>query len=66
MAPFDVGNEDFTEYSERFEMFLQANAITGDDRQRAVFLSTMGGPAYKLLRSLVGDTDVYRVGEGSW
>ena len=56
MAPFDVENEDFTEYSERFEMFLQANAITGDERQRAVFLSTMGGPAYKLLRSLVGDS----------
>ena len=38
MAPFDIENEDFTEYSERFEMFLQANTITGDDRQRAVFL----------------------------
>ena len=56
MAPFDVENDDFTEYSERFEMFLLANSITEDNLKRAVFLSTMGGSAYKLLRSLVGES----------
>ena len=55
MAPFDLENDDFTEYSERFEMFLTANTITEPNLKRAVFLSTMGGASYKLLRSLVGE-----------
>ena len=56
MAAFDIDNgEDFTEYSERFEMFLLANSIDNADKRRAVFLATIGGPAYKLLRSLLGD-----------
>ena len=56
MAAFDIGNgEDFTEYSERFEMYLLANSITDDNIKRAVFLATMGGPTYKLLRSLLGE-----------
>ena len=56
MPPFDVeGGEDFTEYSERFEQFLLANKIDAADMKRAVFLSTVGGPTYKLLRGLLGD-----------
>ena len=56
MAPIDIENDDFTEYSERFEMYLIANSIAEDNLKRAVFLSTVGGPAYKLLRSLVGES----------
>ena len=57
MTAFDIDNgEDFTEYSERFEMFLLANGIAEADRKRAVFLATIGGPAYKLLRSLLGES----------
>ena len=55
MAEFDVGADDWVEYSERFDMYLLANGVTGDDVKRAVFLSTIGGAAYKLLRSLVGE-----------
>ena len=56
MSSFDIENgENFTEYSERFEMFLLANSITDGDIKRAVFISTVGGPTYKLLRSLLGE-----------
>ena len=55
MAEFDVGTDDWVEYSERFDMYLVANSVDGDDVKRAVFLSTIGGAAYKLLRSLVGE-----------
>ena len=47
--------EDWVEYSERFEMYLLANVIMDESIKRAVLLSTIGGPTYKLLRSLVGD-----------
>ena len=53
MSSFDLEGEDFTEYSERFEQYLIANKITDDNLKRAVFLSTLGAPGYKLLRSLV-------------
>ena len=57
MAAFDMGSgEDFIEYSERFGMYLLANSITDGNIKRAVFLATIGGPAYKLLRSLLGET----------
>ena len=56
MAPFDMENDDFTEYSERFDMYLVANSIGEDKLKRDLFHSTVGGPAYKLLRSLVGES----------
>ena len=56
MPPYDIENsEDFTEYSERFEQFLLANKVEDGNMMRAVFLSTIGGPTYKLLRGLLGD-----------
>ena len=55
MAEFKLGEEDWVEYSERFGMYLVANGVADGDIQRAVFLSTIGGSAYKLLRSLVGE-----------
>lgn len=56
MSEFNLDSgDDWVEYSERFEMYLLANEITEENIKRAVFLSTIGGPAYKLLRSLVGD-----------
>ncbi len=57
MAAFDMGSgKDFIEYSERFGMYLLANSITDGNIKRTVFLATIGGPAYKLLRSLLGET----------
>ena len=55
MPPFNLDmGEDFTEYSERFGQFLLANSVGNADMKRAVFLSTVGAPAYKLLRGLLG------------
>nr|XP_047132680.1 uncharacterized protein K02A2.6-like [Hydra vulgaris] len=48
----DLENDDFVEYIERFDNFLLANDIEDAEKQKAVFLSTIGGPAYKLIRSL--------------
>ena len=56
MSPFDLeGGEDWTEYQERFEMYLVAISVTEDVMKRAVFLSQMGAPGYKLLHSLAGN-----------
>ena len=55
MAEFNMGEDDWVEYSERFEMYLLANGVTEAEIKRAVFLSTIGSAAYKLLRSLVGE-----------
>ena len=54
MSEFDLG-EDWVEYGERFEMFLIANGVTDVNIKRAVFLSTIGSGAYKLLQGLVGE-----------
>ena len=55
MSEFRIGDEDWVEYSERFEMYLLANGVAEESIKRAVFLSTIGGAPYKLLRSLVGE-----------
>ena len=56
ISEFNLENgEDWVEYSERFEMYLLANGIGEDNIKRAVFLSSIGGPTYKLLRSLMGE-----------
>ena len=53
MQPFEVeGNENWTEYAERFDNFLIANQINEELRKKATFLACLGGPGYKLLRSL--------------
>ena len=56
MSSFDLeGGEDWIEYQERFEMYLEANGVENADKMRAVFLATLGAPGYKLLRSLAGN-----------
>jgi len=56
MSPFDLeGGEDFVEYAERFEMYLQASKVTEGNMKRATFLSQLGASGYKLLRSLRGN-----------
>ena len=55
ISEFDMQTDDWVEYNDRFDMFLLANGVEGDDIKRAVFLSTIGSAPYKLLRSLVGE-----------
>ena len=52
MSEFDVENENFVEFAERFDNFLLANDITDEAKKKATFIATIGGSAYKLLRSL--------------
>ena len=50
---FKKKREDGTQYIERMDYFLQANAITAADRKWAIFLTTIGPGAYKTLRNLI-------------
>ncbi|XP_048059455.1 uncharacterized protein K02A2.6-like [Megalobrama amblycephala] len=49
---FDENVEQWSSYTERFEYFLQANAIEGE-KIVPTFLSVMGAKTFTLLRSLV-------------
>ena len=52
VGEFVSENKDIHAYLERFEFYLDANAILVENRQKAVFLATVGASIYKLLRSL--------------
>ena len=47
------GSGDWSHYVERIENFFVANGIEGDEKQRAVFLSVIGAPTYRILRNLL-------------
>ena len=53
IGEFQEGREDWKQYTERLQHFMDANGITDEDRKRAVFLTVIGPKAYKLLASLV-------------
>lgn len=44
--------DDFTMYKEIMDNYFIANKITDENRKRAIFLSSVGLPAYKKLRDL--------------
>ena len=50
---FDGTKEDWPLYVERLEHFLAANGISDGEKKRAVLLSVIGAPTYKILRSVV-------------
>ncbi len=51
-SEFNLDSDDFIEYVNRFENFLTFTKITDQDLERSTFIAPIGGPAYKLLRSL--------------
>ena len=53
VGAFKEGQEEWKQYVERLEQYLIANGVEDADKKRAVFLSTIGPQAYKLLSSLV-------------
>ena len=53
VGAFKEGQEEWKQYVERLEQYLIANGVEDADKKRAVFLSTIGTQAYKLLSSLV-------------
>ena len=53
---YQEGQEEWPQYVERLEQFLQANDIVGEskaNKRRSVFLAVIGPGPYKLLRSLL-------------
>ena len=52
ISELNLDSDDFIEYAERFDNFLIANKIINEDLKRSTFIATIGGPVYKLLRSL--------------
>ena len=53
VGAFQEGQEEWKQYVERLEQYLIANGVDNAEKKRAVFLSTIGPQAYKLLSSLV-------------
>ena len=53
VGAFKEGQEEWKQYVERLEQYLIANGVENADKKRAIFLSTIGPQAYKLLSSLV-------------
>ena len=54
IGPFEAGKtETWDEYCERLDQFFIANEVSEPAKQRAIFLSVVGGETYGKLRSLV-------------
>ena len=54
IGPFEGGkSESWDEYCERLDQFFIANEVSDPAKQRAIFLSVVGGETYGKLRSLV-------------
>ena len=53
VGAFIEGQEEWKQYVERLEQYLIANGVEDAGKKRAVFLSTIGPQAYKLLSGLV-------------
>jgi hypothetical protein len=48
-----IPTEDWSNYVERLDHYFEANDIKSKDKQRAIFLATVGAKTYKLIRNLV-------------
>ena len=56
IGAYEPNVEDWPNYVERFEGFLNANGITEDGKKRSVFIAVVGPKSYNLLRNLVAPT----------
>ena len=50
---FNGENEKWRHYVERINHFFPANGIEDQEKQRSIFLVSVGAKTYKLIRSLV-------------
>ena len=50
---FDPQVEEWTEYAERLDLFMEANSVRAEAKKRAIFLASIGPSVYKLLRNLL-------------
>ena len=46
-------DEDWQQYVERLQFFMEANGVTDEGKKRATFLSVVGPSTFQLLRSLI-------------
>ena len=53
VEPFQIGVDDWDQYTERLEQYFTANSITEGDKKRAVFLTIVGKETYSLLSNLL-------------
>ena len=58
VVPFNHDQDDWSEYVERLEHYFAANDIVSADKQRAILLSAVGPPTYRLIRTLVSPDKV--------
>ena len=52
MSPFNLSNEDWRAYVERFEQYCVTNNIVDDGKKRAVLLSICGAKIYQMIVNL--------------
>jgi len=53
MALYQIGVDDWQQYTERLEQFFVANGITEDGKKLAMFLTVVGANTYLLLSNLL-------------
>ena len=53
VEPFQLGVDDWEQYTERFKQYFVANAVEDADKKRAVLLTVVGKETYSLLSNLV-------------
>ena len=56
---FNGKNEEWRHYVERMSHFFAANGIKDREKQRSIFLVSVGAKTYKLIRSLVASDESY-------
>ena len=58
LAAFDPREDEWEEWLERFEFYLDARNVTDTEKQKSYLLSQCGKEAYSVLRSLVSPSKV--------
>jgi len=53
IGEFQHAQEDWLAYVERLEQYFTANDVESADKQRAILLSSVGAPTYRLIRNLL-------------
>ena len=55
---FQPGVDNWTEWKERLDFYLEAEGITDNDKKRSVLLTVCGKETYSLVKSLVAPNNV--------
>ena len=53
VEPFQIGTDDWEQYTEQLEQYFEANSITTAEKKRATFLTVVGKETYSLLSNLL-------------